>query len=297
MKLNSNSLVVTLITSLLINLIFILRSLQVTLLSSNVPEVPYTCPTSGHRSEYNVLLKEHAENFSALVQKSRSATALRTASLCSSAVQLGLREGRLGWLWLLAAVDLDRSNIEAVYNLVQNYESLYSGFSSLAYSELLSSSLSVSDKERIMDKQVMKVLEDEFNSVNQSLSNSGTIHEPCNTKIFVTLISQWNMYNSNLQNLIDELNDVIYNHSVNEYERLKLLHPSISSTELNHAFFRFQMSQLEQSSSYWGGFQKIPGFEDLVAMMRQASRHFLQDHGFDADTAMRKASQPLGECL
>ena len=31
-------------------------------------------------------------------------------------------EGRLGWLWLLTSIDYDRSNMDAIYNIISNQQ-------------------------------------------------------------------------------------------------------------------------------------------------------------------------------
>jgi hypothetical protein len=49
---------------------------------------------------------------------------------------------------------------------------------------------------------------------------------------------------------------------------------------------------LDKSESYWGGFQDIFGFDELVQTMRAASNRFLGDtHG--VPNAKEKASHPL----
>ena len=90
------------------------------------------------------------------------------------------------------------------------------------------------------------------------------------------------------------LHEAVYKHSVQTYEALKAAKPYLSATDLNHELFTLQMSKLEHSSSFWGDFQNIPGFQDLVLSMRRAAKEFLVGYGWSEESALRKASHPLG---
>jgi hypothetical protein len=197
-------------------------------------------------------------------------------------------EGRQGWLHLLAAYSYDNQNIDIATNLVANYEALKYG--AIGYTTLLESNLSKSERDSILvpkrQRQLQKDLQLAANSMNQTL-DPGVGNT---TLMFTSAVSRWNV-----ESLMPaRMNMDIYSHSVSEYEKLKAQRPELSPTDLNHAFFRVQMSALDTSSSYWGPFKDIDGFPELVATMRRCVSTFLKEyHGWGAEDADRKASHPL----
>ena len=79
-----------------------------------------SCPL---RARFEVLDKALEEGCLSFEYTKRSKQAfLKAASFASQSGQ-----GRSGWLWMLAAIDLDKSNIEAVFNLIENYRQLSNG--------------------------------------------------------------------------------------------------------------------------------------------------------------------------
>lgn len=277
--------------SLLINALLLTRILMPVF---NQQDIGKTVPQN--TLKLTILAKEQAELYTDEENTKRSDRALETA-----ATFMGERgEGKLGWLWLLAAVDLNRRNLNALYNLVTNYNQLYDKFSALSYSEIVASKLSASEKSVLMDTPSLEMYQSEFSDMSEKIAgDTAHLPDPCTTYAFTTAFSVWDLLNKSNSSssgsgiLSSALNDAVYKHSVETYEALKAAKPHLSATDLNHELFRLQMSKLELSSSYWGDFQKIPGFQDLVLSMRRAAKVFLVNHGWDEDSALRKASHPL----
>eukprot|EP01038_Epipyxis_sp_PR26KG_P008190 gene8190-11079_t len=204
--------------------------------------------------------------------------------------------GRLGWLWLLSAIDYDSQNMEAMYNLVNNYLSLHPSYSILAYSELLHSGLSTEQQSFIMPtintKNRQQLLNDYLEKAKEINFIKFSNRHLCTFQSFITLVHSWNLAEDNqLKNIIDFsiLNDGIYRKTIDEYIKLKKEKPFLDSTQLNHELFKVQMSKLEHTSSYWGNFKDVPGFSTLISIMRKASIEFLEKHGIIDSIARYKA--------
>eukprot|EP01031_Cornospumella_fuschlensis_P029875 gene29875-36071_t len=197
-------------------------------------------------------------------------------------------EGRQGWLHLLAAYSYDKQNLNILSNLIGNYEALNYGV--LGYSTLLESKIAAADMDRLMPTERQQQLAADLQLAADSLDGIEELEPDCTTIMFATAVSRWNM----TERLPPSMNKAVYDKSMAEYERLKASRPDLSPTDLNHAFFRVQMAELDTSSSYWGPFKDIEGFPELVASMRKSVLTFLQRyHGWDAEAAKRKASHPL----
>lgn len=275
--------------SVLLNALLVTKIIfDMNLVSTNQCNVVY--------SKLNIIPKSSIELYSEEENEERSYTALATASTF-----LGERgEGKLGWLWLLAAVDLNRQNINALYNLVNNYNQLYEKFSALSYSEIIESKVTDSNKTMLMDPDMFQTFQSYFSDMSSKIQNI-TLPPSCTTYAFTTSFSVWDSLQSlsgksmNHETIISShLNDAVYKQSVQAYEKLKLSKPHLNATDLNHELFKLQMSKLEHSSSYWGDFQDISGFQELVMSMRRAAKEFLVSHGWSEEAALRKASHPLG---
>jgi uncharacterized protein (TIGR02466 family) len=197
-------------------------------------------------------------------------------------------EGRQGWLHLLAAFSYDSKHKEIIHNLISNYQALQ--YDSIGYSTLLDSQLSTQDRNQLMPDKQQELLSKKLQTARQAMETVPTPEQDCSSVLFSTVVSRWNMSHY----FPDNMNQQIYDFSIEQYEKLKQEQPQLSSTDLNHAFFKVQMSNLDVSSSYWGPFKDIEGFPDLVAMMRKSAAIFLQKyHGWDEEAVQRKASHPL----
>lgn len=257
-------------------------------------ELPYdACDcTPTYMSPY--LGKEEAEKYSSAEYRALSQLALQKAATFSG--QRG--EGRVGWLWLLAAMDYDRENIDAVYNVAGNYHDIYKGFSALAYTELNASRLSKKDRHTVMSAaDTMQARRALLEVQRATREHALPLPEMCATKAFVTFFATWKLFKSeehSSSGLISAgMNDQIYAHVVAEYEHLRASRPELSATDLNHELFRVQMGQLESTATYWGGFRGVEGFDALVATMRTAAGVFLRRHGMNHSTSALKAAHPL----
>jgi uncharacterized protein (TIGR02466 family) len=208
-------------------------------------------------------------------------------------------EGRQGWLNLLAAYSYNRKDHNIVSNLVNNYLSV--GYEELAYSTLLESNFT--GKKELQSflpletvNAFFKWKEEYFKKINDdsSLQKRQSLDpgEGKTNLFFATAVSKWNLLRFLSR---PSFNEEIYNHSVSAYLKLKQQNPKLSSTDLNHEFFRLQMKELDDSSSFWSPLTAIPGFSDLVFLMRMAVFRFLRDfHGFDQQSALSRAvAHPL----
>lgn len=240
------------------------------------------CDNPNH---FLTLNRQAVEHFSSLEFKQKSKSALRTASTFSG--EHG--DGMFGWLWLLAAVDYDRSNFEAIDNLVTNYNELQSGLSALAYSELIASTLSDRQISALMPSEQFILHNTSYALLQRQIALVGKLPRACEIKAFTTMIASWNLTTM----LPRQLNDEIYRRSIKSYEKLRRKRPDLDATSLNHEFFKSQMSRLETSSTYWGNFKDVVGFDDLILTMRRASQHLLEGYGYSSADALRKASHPL----
>jgi hypothetical protein len=200
-------------------------------------------------------------------------------------------EGRNGWLWLLASLDLCRSNIKALYNTINNYNDLYSGFSKLAYSEFIASEqfLTAEEKSIVSSSIELDKHETEFDSLSSSILSHPELPSPCTTAAFSSMLMSWRLA------MNDELREAVTSRVVREYLSLKGgdTHSALSDTDLNHEFYRAQMGRMEEGGEYWGGFEGVAGFRGLVGAMRRAAFEFLARHNFSSEAALRKASHPL----
>ena len=199
-------------------------------------------------------------------------------------------EGNLGWLWLLAAVDVDRGNESALKNLVANYHRIFAGFSALAYSELSRASVPAAVKKALMSEEERTKQAKQFDDMAKRIAAASALPASCDYRAFATLFSYWD-FDQGRAPWPDSLNDAIYNASVSEYLNLKQQRPELDATALNHALFKVQMAKIETGTAFWGIFQNIDGMDALVMAMRRASVDFLRNHGV-ADAVMR-ASHPL----
>ncbi len=201
-------------------------------------------------------------------------------------------EGRQGWLHLLAAYSYDKTNPAIIANLINNYQAV--NYDHLAYSTLIESNLPQKTKRTLLSEDVREDLKEKFTELKQELQEKSAKLDPgkgCSSILFSTAIGQWRL-NDFFTNPL--LNQQIYDHSINAYEELKRKNPKTSPTDLNHQFFRVQMNDLDQSNSYWSPLTNIPGFSDLVLVMRLAAIRFLRDyHGWSEEAAIRKASHSL----
>ena len=251
---------------------------------------------------YNVLDKIHEERYLTFENIKRSRQALQHASEFASLTG----QGRSGWLWMLAAVDLDKSNIEAMYNLIENYRQLSNGPSHLGYSQLAASNLTVRERDMMMDKNDQKNLVDHFSKMRSYIVNSTSkleLSAPNISASFATLVSTWHVADSSSPSptTVAPFNAQIYEATASIYGKLRLRYPLLDSTELNHKFFQYQMKHMTSSSSsgafssvhVWTGFQEIPALADLTILLRRAVVDFLQGHGFSREDALRRASHPL----
>ena len=138
--------------------------------------------------------------------------------------------------------------------------------------------------------QLSQSLQHAKDSMDEVLNSDEVLNDDCSSVMFSTVVSRWNMTTI----LPDTMNQEIYDYSIRQYEQLKQERPDLSATDLNHQFFKVQMSDLDISGSYWGLFKDIQGFPELVAMMRKAASIFLSKyHGIEIESANRKASHPL----
>jgi len=203
-------------------------------------------------------------------------------------------EGRQGWLMLLKAWDYNNQDELVAENLINNYKSL-DGYLPIGYSELLAANWSQAKMRRVLGTEDMGKVSKHLNATLHQWKTRGDLDPGpgCTTLSFATAFGVWNM--SKVLKDIDRLNRDIYEASVHAYLQLKKKHPEMGSTELNHALWRLQRSVLDRDTqSYWGGFQDIQGFRDLVATMRHSARRFLGDtHGLQQQDAENKASHPL----
>jgi uncharacterized protein (TIGR02466 family) len=208
-------------------------------------------------------------------------------------------EGRQGWLNLLAAYSHNKKDPSIVSNLVNNYRSV--GYEELAYSTLLESNFTgkkelqsflpletVNAFFKWKEDYFKKINDDRFLQKRQSLDPG----EGKTNLFFATAVSKWNLLQFFSR---PSFNEEIYNHSVSAYLKLKQQNPKLSSTDLNHQFFRLQMKELDDSSSFWSPLTAIPGFSDLVFLMRMTVFRFLRDlHGWDEQSALSRAiAHPL----
>lgn len=207
----------------------------------------------------------------------------------------GRGEGRQGWLTLLKAWDYDRQDEFVGENLMNNYKKL-DGYLPIGYTELMAANWTRSKMKKVMgsEQELDKVATQIETSMKQWKLLSRLDPGPgCTTLSFATAFGKWDL-NSVLKD-VAKLNKDIYSASVNAYLQIKQEFPKMNPTDLNHQLWKLQRSVLDrETQSYWGGFQEIEGFRDLVAAMRHAARRFLGDtHGLDPDDADRKASHPL----
>jgi uncharacterized protein (TIGR02466 family) len=206
-------------------------------------------------------------------------------------------EGRLGWLHLLASYTYNRTNLFAVSNLISNYFAVNYPF--LAYSVFLESNITQKELTlyNLFDSRTQNIWSDYFQEQKHLLNdpfNAGqlTPKNGCFSLLFNTVIGKWSL--DKLINRRPQLNENIYNKTVEEYLRLKQSLPELSSTDLNHQFFSYQMDNLDASNSFWNPMTKVSGFSDLVQTMRFAVVQFLRDyHGWTTDDAVRKASHSM----
>lgn len=252
--------------------------------------------------QYRHFGKEEAEGFSFEEYRTLSELALQKAATFSG--ERG--EGRLGWLWLLASLDYDRTNVNALYNVVNNYHDIYSGFSVLAYTELNASRLNKRDRLSVMSKADVRLAKAALQKVQRSTREHSLplpLPNMCSIKAFVTFLSTWDLSDSTIgapnpaagysSPLALSMNDQIYAYAVAGYEALRARRPELSATDLNHELFRIQMDQLEGTATYWDGFSDVAGFDHLVGTMRRAASLFLQRHGMNTTIAELKSSHPL----
>jgi uncharacterized protein (TIGR02466 family) len=247
-------------------------------------------PCTHINNSFHIINKEITEGYSSWENGLRSDQALNIATTFTG----DSGQGQLGWLWLLAAVDLSRRNMQAIYNLVSNYEELYAGFSGLAYSELMSSKNALSVREMATIMPASKILQHQtqFQAAEASIQSvdKRLFPLPCTTHAFTTMFTTYDMSTQ----VEAQMNEQLYAASVSAYEQLKASNPQLSSTDLNHMFFKFQMNNLDtDSNSYWKAFAEAVGFKELVKKMRYGAFKFLMEHGFDETTALRKASHPV----
>jgi len=255
-------------------------------------------PSSGHwlavinhgardnHTQLTVVDRVAGELYSPQANKQRSSWFLNKAATYPA--EKG--EGNLGWLWLLAAVDVDRGNEVALKNLVSNYHRIFAGFSALAYSELSRATVSAAVKKALMSEEERSKQAKQFEGMAKRIAAAPALPAPCDYRAFATLFSYWD-FDQGRAPWPASLNDAIYNASVTEYLNLKQLRPELDATALNHALFKAQMSKIETGSAFWGIFQDIEGMDALVMAMRRGSVDFLRNHGI-ADAVMR-ASHPL----
>jgi hypothetical protein len=64
----------------------------------------------------------------------------------------------------------------------------------------------------------------------------------------------------------------------------------MTDTELNHLFFKWQMTELRASGRYYGGFARLPLFGHLLGVMREAAVQFLMACGHPEAVARGKAA-------
>ena len=244
---------------------------------------------------YSVLDKIQEERYLSFENIKRSKQAFQHASTFAS--QSG--QGRSGWLWMLAAVDLDNSNIEAVYNLIENYRQLSNVPSQLGYSQLAASNLTVQERDMMMDRNVQKKLGDHFLKMRSYIENATAMLEltaPTISASFATLVSTWHVADSSSPTDNASFNAQLYEATISIYGKLRQRYPMLDSTELNHKFFEYQMKHMMTSSSsvhVWTGFQQIPALADLTLILRRPVVDFLKGHGFSREEALRRASHPL----
>ena len=71
------------------------------------------------------------------------------------------------------------------------------------------------------------------------------------------------------------LNSELYTAAVAAYDRVqrasRAAGKSLTTTELNHALFRWQMAVLDKTGDYWEGFTKLPVFRPLMRSMQAAA--------------------------
>ena len=161
-----------------------------------------------------VLDKVLAEQYAPEELERRSREAYKVASEFS--IHRG--EGRKAWLSLLQAVDLDRGNADAFYNLVKNYEQLHESYLALAYSEMMDSKLSTSMEQMIFDDLDKQKFKNHFKKTAASVSTI-KLPEPCKTLAFQTYLASWSLSN----HLPAQMNEEIYRKSIEAYEMVRTL--------------------------------------------------------------------------
>ena len=200
-------------------------------------------------------------------------------------------EGRQGWLNLLKSWDYDNSDTLVGENLIRNYVGL-EGYEPIGYAELKAANWSQTKIKRVYPDYAKA--EEQLETTKKQWQNRYVDPgEGCTTVGFATAFGKWDL-SSVLRN-VTKLNEDIYKASVQAYLQLKDDKPELNATDLNHELWKLQRSVLDrETNSYWGGFQDIDGFNDLVFAMRHAAKRFLGDtHGLAKDDAERKASHPL----
>lgn len=215
-------------------------------------------------------------------------------------------QGRMGWLYLLSSVDYDKRNKMALYNLISNYKTMGDvAYNALAYSELMNSKLSSTEKEQLMPKRSIDTQKILFQKTQNLIQAVPPLQNACSTRAFVTLVNTWNLLKENLLlNSLAALNDDIYHQSTAKYEQLRHSRPELSATDLNHELFKLQMKDNDafndinndddtDTTNVWSTFQNISGFGSLVSTMRRAASEFLEAHGVHPSLALQKASHPL----
>lgn len=245
---------------------------------------------------HEVLDKCNEEMYNSSENIIRSVQAFQKATVYSTIEG----HGRQGWLWLLAAVDLDKSNYNALYNLLENYRQLSHAISHVGCSHLASVNLAENQQDIYMakaDRQKCRAGFDKMKAYVQNSTSRINLFTSNVTSSFSTLVSIWSLAES-ASTIISTFNDELYSATILEYHKIKLRHPNLSSTDLNHYFFRHQMRHTGVSEHFplvniWEGFLGIAHFPDLIVTLRRAAVEFLLQHGLSEEESLRKASHPL----
>jgi uncharacterized protein (TIGR02466 family) len=287
----------------------LLLALLIASLAMNVSlMVRLSSPTNAHGNTFRPLDRVKMDLYSR-----KDHVELALATLDEASKYSGERgEGRQGWLTLLKAWDYDKQSDFIGENLMINYQKLQ-GYEMIGFIELkIAANWSKS--------RILKVLnEKEYTHLDRLMTDSlpqriaqkktQAIIDPrsadapilldpldpgkgCTTLAFATAFGTWDLSKI----LPPTLNNDIYQASIRAYEKIKRENPRMSATDLNHELWKLQRSVLDrETSSYWGGFQSIPGFRSLVNSMRIAAKKFLKNtHGLpDQDAEAKAFAHPL----
>ncbi|KAH9255253.1 hypothetical protein BASA81_006693 [Batrachochytrium salamandrivorans] len=186
--------------------------------------------------------------------------------------------GQFGWLNLLKAFDYDPHNLDVAENLVSNYKQL-EGYDPVALSLLAEHNLT-----RLLPGH------DKVAHNAKRLEKIWRAHDPgpspCTTVGFATAVSQWDL------EFTPALHQQVYSTAVDMYHSLRSRQPNLTATQLNHELWKVQREGLDRTGSFWGRFQHLPGFTDLVSTMRAASFRFL-NQTYGVRLAEYKAAHPM----